>query len=243
MLTGKKQMDKSRLGRLLVNRGYITDHQLEKALVAQRNAGLMLGEYLIQQGVINEKDLERTLKHQTRHRYAAALVAMVVTPLQPMVAFAASNTANASANMTAAEQMDNFSSKHGLQALSDEDMSGVTAQGITEDIAAIMGNVQNGDNPGAIKVLKTMTNVLLPVTNMLAYDSTVEGVTYDTSKPTFQIHQDGSMELAMPTHIDKISLENLRVKGGDPSSGASFGSIYLSDISFDPSSRVIISVH
>ena len=51
MLTGKKQMDKSRLGRLLINRGYITDHQLEVALEGQRNAGLMLGEYLIQQGI------------------------------------------------------------------------------------------------------------------------------------------------------------------------------------------------
>ena len=159
-----------------------------------------------------------------------------------MVAFAASNNANASADMAAAEQMKNFSSKHGLQALSDDDMSDVSAQGITEDIAAIMGSVKGESDPDAVKVLKTMTNVFLPTSNMIAYDSTVEGVSYDTSKPVFQVRQDGKMELAMPTHIDKISLENLRVKGGNPS-GPTFGSIYISDISFDPSSKVVISVH
>jgi hypothetical protein len=243
MLASNKQMDKSRLGRLLVNRGYITDRQLEYALIAQRNAGLMLGEYLIQQGIITQKDLERTLKHQTRYRYTAAFVAMVVTPLQPMVAFAASNTANANSRLVASEQLQNFSSKHGMQPLTDDAMSDVAAQGIKEDIASIMGSANKSENPGSLKVIKTFSEVLMPITGMLAYDSKVEGVTYDMSKPVFQVHNDGSMEMALPKHIDKISLENLRVAGSNPNSKANFGSVYISDISFDPSSKVVITVH
>jgi len=268
MIAGKKQLDKSRLGRLLVNRGYITERQLSKALVDQKSAGMLLGEYLIAQGTLTEKDLERTLRHQTRYRYAAAFVAMVVAPLQPAIAFAASSPAKGDTNFTAAEQMAGFNSGHRMKALTDETMSGISgqgvvsnfnathhlkaltdeamsdisAQGITQDVAAIMGNVKNGRNPDAIKVIKTLSNIMLPVTNFLTYNSTVQGVTYDKSKPVFQILAQGKMQLAFPTHIDKISLENIRVRGS-ASTAPSFGSVYINDINFSPDSKMIITVH
>jgi hypothetical protein len=93
--------------------------------------------------------------------------------------------------------------------------------------------------PDSVKVIKTLTNVFLPVTNALAWDSTVEGVVYDTSKPGFEMLEPGKMKLAFPTHIDKISLENIRVAD---STGASFGSVYISDINFSSDSSMTITV-
>ncbi len=235
----KHYIDKSRLGRLLVSRGYISDAQLETALELQRNGALRLGEVLVSQGLISARDLERTLKHQTRTRYAAALVAAVVAPMQPLVAFAASAPANATIEKTTTT-LEEFSARRGLKPLADDAMAGVSAQGLTEDVKALMGMVAGDEEKSdpTLKVAKTLTNVFVPITNHLEWDATVEGVTYDTSKPAFKLLASGKMELAFPTHIDKISLENLRVSG---SSAPSFGNVYLSDISFAPESRLIIS--
>jgi hypothetical protein len=240
--TKTKQLDKSRLGRLLVNRGYISEQQLDEALAHQRSSGQKLGEVLVCQGLLTNRDLERTLKHQTRYRYTAAFVAMVVTPLQPAIAFAATTqTSSASTDAVAAEQVNAFKSKSGLRAMDDDTLAGVSAQGITEDIQGLIQMVNDEEKPDSVKVLKNLTNVFVPVTNMLAWDSTVEGVVYDSNKPGFEILESGKMKLALPTHIDKISLENIRVAGAGPSS-ASFGSVYMSDISFSEGSHVTITV-
>lgn len=240
--TKTKQLDKSRLGRLLVNRGYISEQQLDEALTHQRSTGQKLGEVLVCQGLLTNRDLERTLKHQTRYRYTAAFVAMVVTPLQPAIAFAATTqTSSASTDAVAAEQVNAFKSKSGLRAMDDDSLAGVSAQGITEDIQGLIQMVNDEEKPDSVKVLKNLTNVFVPVTNMLAWDSTVEGVVYDSNKPGFEILESGKMKLALPTHIDKISLENIRVAGAGPAS-ASFGSVYMSDISFSEGSHVTITV-
>lgn len=243
MITAKtKQIDKSRLGRLLVNRGYISEQQLDDALSLQRTTGQRLGEVLVSQGLLTERDLDRTLKHQKRYRYTAAFVAMVVTPLQPMVSFAATTQlANASSDAIAAEQMNAFRSKTGLKSLDDDDLAGVSAQGITDDVQNLMQLVDGEQQPDAVKVLKTVTTAFVPVIDALQWDSTVEGVVYDTSKPAFEMLEPGKMKLAMPTHIDKISLENIRVAGAS-SSDPTFGSIYISDINFSSDSNMVITV-
>ena len=237
-----KQLDKSRLGRLLVNRGYISELQLNQALSQQKTTGQKLGEVLVSQGLITERDLDRTLKHQTRYRYTAAFVAMVVAPLQPIAAFAATTqVSNASTDAVAAEQMNAFKSKSGLKALDDDSLAGVSAQGITEDIQNLMTMVDDEEKPDAVKVLKNITNVFMPITNALEWDSTVEGVVYDSTKPGFEILESGKMKLALPTHIDKISLKNIRVAGAS-SSAPSFGHVYMSDINFSNDSHVTITV-
>ncbi len=243
MITAKtKQIDKSRLGRLLVNRGYISEQQLDDALSLQRSTGQRLGEVLVSQGLLTERDLDRTLKHQKRYRYTAAFVAMVVTPLQPVVSFAATTQlANASSDAIAAEQMNAFRSKTGLKSLNDDDLAGVSAQGIAEDVQNLMQLVDGEQQPDAVNVLKTVTTAFVPVIDALQWDSTVEGVVYDASKPAFEMLEPGKMKLAMPTHIDKISLENIRVAGAS-SSDPTFGSIYISDINFSSDSNMVITV-
>lgn len=240
--TKTKQLDKSRLGRLLVNRGYISEQQLDEALSHQRSTGQKLGEVLVCQGLISERDLERTLKHQKRYRYTAAFVAMVVTPLQPAIAFAATTqTSSASTDAVAAEQLDAFKSKSGLKSLDDDLLAGVTAQGLSEDIQGLMQMVNDEEKPDSVKVLKNLTNVFMPVTNLLAWDSTVEGVVYDSNNPGFEMLEPGKMKLALPTHIDRISLKNIRVAGAGPTT-PSFGNVYMSDINFSEGSNVTITV-
>ncbi|MEH6563463.1 MAG: pilus assembly protein PilB, partial [Marinobacter sp.] len=87
--------EKSRLGRLLVNRGYLSEDQLDDGLRLQRDSGKRLGEVFIAAGWITERELGRVLKHQSRYRSAAAMVTMVALPFQPLVTFAASNSASA----------------------------------------------------------------------------------------------------------------------------------------------------
>ena len=50
-----------RVGDALIEEGAITPKQLEKALAEQKTTGLMLGELLVAQGVINSTVLTRTL--------------------------------------------------------------------------------------------------------------------------------------------------------------------------------------
>lgn len=88
--------EKSRLGRLLINRGYLSEGQLDEALLLQRETGQRLGEVLIAAGWVTDKELHRVLKHQARYRNAAALVTMVTLPFQPLVSLAAGNTSAAS---------------------------------------------------------------------------------------------------------------------------------------------------
>lgn len=79
-------LEKSRLGRLLVNRGLISESQLDDALDNLHDSGQRLGEFLVAQGLISEKDLASTLARQKRTRYVAAFFAAVLAPLQPLMA-------------------------------------------------------------------------------------------------------------------------------------------------------------
>ena len=147
MVNRNEQIAKSRLGRLLVNRGYITEQQLDEALVLQASENLMLGEVLIQKGWISEKDLARTLKQQSRYRYTAAFVAMAAAPFQPMVAFAASPAAalpvtRASTSSISQDQLGKFS---GMQMLDDEALAGVNARGFGPIPGMGISMIQNAD--------------------------------------------------------------------------------------------------
>lgn len=95
-------IEKSRLGRLLVNRGHISEVQLKEALVGAHAQGLRLGEYLVEQGAISNAVLQQVLKRQKRARKYSAMLALILAPLQPMFAFGATTvkTESVSASQT-----------------------------------------------------------------------------------------------------------------------------------------------
>jgi hypothetical protein len=266
MAKQQDQLAKSRLGRLLINRGYISESQLDEALQMQSDQNMMLGEVLIAQGWITSKELKRTLKHQSRYRYTAAFVALVAAPFQPMVAMAASPltlpiAAQASTNTElSTKQMGTFG---GMQMLDDEELAGVNAQGFgAMPIGMAMGFGQNADAVAAgfqhkyqdndefeeqddEQVAYELADTVLtmaglgPIGNMIDADITIEGLKYQEGRAPIEILEGGKMKFYMPTEIARISMENMRVKGN--TSGPTLGDIYMSDIKYHPDSNYIVS--
>ncbi len=259
-----EQLAKSRLGRLLVNRGYISEAQLSEALKLQASENMMLGEVLLKQGWISEKELSRTLKHQSRYRYTAAFVALVAAPFQPMIAVAASPAAalpitNASSSQLTQAQLGKLG---GMQMLDDEALAGVNAQGFGSIPGMGISFGQNADGalagfqhkyqehedyeePEDEQIAYELADSVLtmagvgPISNLIDADISVEGVKYQDGRAPIEITEDGSMKFYMPTEIARISMENIRVKGND--SGPTMGNIYMSNIKYHPDSSYTIS--
>ena len=236
--------EKSRLGRLLLNRGYLSEEQLSEGLRRQRETGQKLGEVLVASGWITERDLNRALRHQAHYRNAAALMTMVALPFQPLVSFAAT-PAEASANTAHAGQM---MAGGGLAALTDEEMAGVAAQssaGLLERIAAVSDKTAAAttDDPlnpttiDAVEGLRLAANLFVPVLNFLDSELTVSGVYYRDGQPRFSLRDDGALTLALPERIEEIRMANIRVSGGLT---PAMGDISLRDIQFDPASRMTL---
>ncbi|MFV8570728.1 pilus assembly protein PilB [Marinobacter sp. SBS5] len=240
--------EKSRLGRLLINRGYLSESELDDALKLQRTSGQRLGEVLIASGCITEKDLIRVLKHQSRYRNTAALVTMVALPFQPLVSFASTNTDNDDAETVASAGQ--LYEGRGFAPLTEDEMSSVSGQrGIglmdrIEKVASMPGKAAdakggNADEAGldAVEGVRLAANVFVPVLSFLDSDLTISGVQYREGEERYSIRDDGAITLALPERIEEIRVENIRVAGGN---GASMGSVSIQDIRFHPDSNMTI---
>ncbi len=89
----------------MIERGYITQSHLDEGLSYASERGLQLGQALIECGHISDRQLRRALSWQRTVRTAAAGVMIVLAPLQPMVAFGATqgsvgSTSSATAQIT-----------------------------------------------------------------------------------------------------------------------------------------------
>lgn len=234
--------EKSRLGRLLINRGYLSESQLEEGLRLQHETGQRLGEVFVQSGWITERELHRVLKHQSRYRNAAALVTMAVLPFQPLISFAAGNTSNHSGDITDSGQL---YERSGFAPLNDEEMADVSGQGdqtLMERIANVSAMVGEGGGagqvePDAIEGLKLTANIFVPVLNFLDSNLTISGVHYRDDVPRYAVREDGGLTMAFPERIEQIRMDNIRVSG---SQGPSMGNIAIDNIRFHPDSRMTI---
>lgn len=234
--------ERSRLGRLLINRGYLSPVQLEEGLRLQGETGQRLGEVLVQAGWITERELFRVLKHQSRYRNAAALIAVVTLPLQPLVSFAASNGAD-SPQETSPDSGEMYRSK-GLSPLSDDDLARVAGQGdrtLAQRIAAVNamlpGSGDESQDPDVVEGIKLTAHIFVPVLSFLDSDLTIKGVHYRDDESRQQLGDDGSITLAFPERIEEIRMENIRVSGGRT---PALGNVSIHDIRFDPASRMTI---
>lgn len=241
MMAIQEHIDKSRLGRLLVHRGYITEEQLTQALQQQHDTGERLGIVLIRAGWVTEHQLKRTLRHQNHYRCAAALAAIVAVPLQPALALA-SPSAPLIEPVTASQV---FEGSSGMTALSDVQMSQIAGQR-TEQIANFAENVVGppaSNSEAEDRVLDTLNFAAMtffPVFNFLESDVTISGVEYGPDGPDHQITPDGSVSLAMPERIEDIRMDNIRVEGSPES--ASMGNLRFSNVDFSSDSRLTIRI-
>jgi hypothetical protein len=231
---------KSRLGSLLINKGLITQEQLDCALKSQLTNGLRLGEALIQQGMLTQRQLNKALKKQNRHRLWATVIAMLLGPMS-FGAFA-SQSASSESDTASSSQMSQY---QGLKALDDAELASINGQGLQSTQAALAalinqakGEATNDTHKlGALDELATLLN---PIASLLDADISIKGVKQNASKQT-TIHSDGSIELALPSEIEEIAFRNLRVKGDQ--SGSSFGDVIVSNIRFSDQSSVRVRVH
>ncbi len=251
MKTAEHRHHQSRLGRLLVDRGCISEDQLLTGLRRQRESGQRLGEVLIQSGWLSEQELHRILRHQTRYRHAIALAAMVSLPLQPLVSFA--STGLVPPNRTDSEE--SFRDGPGLVALSDEELAGVAGQGVDtfvdqiKTIATMAENVRdrpskeqpaNDRHINGMSGLKLIASTFFPVLGYLHSSLSISGVHYSSDQPRYSLAANGTLTLALPARIDEVRLEQITVNG--PGREPSMGAIRLHDIQFDPRSQMTLSV-
>ena len=64
-----RRMTKKRLGELLLQEGLINDEQLEIGLEEQQQTGELIGEILVRKGYVNESDVARTISTQFSFPY------------------------------------------------------------------------------------------------------------------------------------------------------------------------------
>ncbi|WP_020409451.1 hypothetical protein [Hahella ganghwensis] len=251
MAVHKNSLEKSRLGRLLVNRGYITESQLNEALKEQHLREMRLGELLIEKGWISEKELSRTLKHQSRYRYAAAFVAMAVTPLQPLVAFAATAPVQA----VPVKQVEHSQQRtKGLRPMDESEMGAVSAQGIQQDVVDIFTRLQEAqvdeeamkkfEEEGGldgVEVMGSIGKIFFPIANVLDADVEVEGVQIEPDRVKPLMTEDGYFNVTLPNRIERVSFNNIRPMG--QVGGATMGSVHLEGIEFSDDAYIRIRTY
>lgn len=71
----------SRLGQILIRKGYISPEQLDEAIQRSVSHDKPLGEYLIEHRMLSRWQLRRALSSQSRRRLSASLSVVLLTPV------------------------------------------------------------------------------------------------------------------------------------------------------------------
>jgi hypothetical protein len=124
-----------------------------------------------------------------------------------------------------------------MQALSDSEMSSVSAQGLNDVLQGIFANASSDDGTGTVGQL---AKLVMPVLDSLQAETSMQNVQYDTSKMTSIINADGSINVRLPSSIGELRFDNIRVAGAGASQ--SFGSVVMQDIDLSQAS-LRISLH
>jgi hypothetical protein len=70
-----------RLGSLLVRKRFISQSQLDSALIHQHTSGLQLGESLVDLNILTQKQINSALRKQSRIRLYAACITFLMAPV------------------------------------------------------------------------------------------------------------------------------------------------------------------
>jgi len=82
MAVSHQVLQRSRLGKIVVERKWVTEEQLELAVQRQQISGERLGEALVALGFVTQRQVDRALRKQTNVRAVAMLAALMVAPFQ-----------------------------------------------------------------------------------------------------------------------------------------------------------------
>ena len=233
---------KSRLGLLLVRKRLITEQQLDDALKVQLKTSKRLGEVLIEQGILTPKQLQKALKKQSRYRFIAAFIAMILGPMS-FGAFASQSNSTQTSDQTSSSQVNHY---QGLKALDDDSLADISGQGLNSPeqafsnlLASAQGVAVDHENElSELGPLNDLMSALNPISSMFDSDVSIKGVKYNSSKPRQIINEDGSIEFSLPEEIEEIAFKNMRVKGADTQN--SLGDIIISNVRFSDQSSITI---
>lgn len=219
----KNYQARTQLGQILVKKNLISAEQLAKAIDHQARTGKRLGDILAEWGVITQQHVTAALRTQRNFRLAAAMAAALLAPLQTHAV-----TPVASAYL--AQRLTEQSKQSNLVPLTDEDLDGISAQGLDRTLLELISRHAKG-NDGKV-VLGDLAKLMVPVLGFLDADKSMKDVVYDAEKASAVVHPDGSITLRLPSSIGELTFNNIRPRGAD---GPSFGSVTLSRIEFNNS--------
>ena len=183
-----------------------------------------LGETLIEQGLLSERQLKKALKKQTNLRLAATLVAALLSPFQ--MASADIQRMQPPAAMSRQELPKN------LRPLTDVEMSNVNAQGLNESLEGLFLKAEGGDGLAAVKQL---AKLVMPVLDSLEAETSMSDVRYETGKTQSTLNPDGSVNLRLPSSIGEVRFDNIRIAPREQT----FGSVSLQQIDLSQASLKI----
>lgn len=234
MATIQTVRDRSRLGQLLVEKGIISDTQLNQAIAQQQQSGQRLGEILTEWNLASQRQINSVLRKQKKLRLLAAVVTTLLGPLQ---AFAAAPAAPTEISSSSEEQASSSNPRlaRGLQPLNDDEMGGVSARGI--DHNSLLALAKNSKD----ETLKDLVKLMNPVLQMFDADTSMKNVVYDAENAKTRINKDGSVTLSLPSSIGELNINNIRVHGD--THGASFGNIQFSNIDLRGTTITISTRH
>lgn len=232
-MTSLHKQQQSRLGQILVKKNLISQEQLSQAISHQNSTGKRLGDILTEWNVISHHHVQSALGVQRKLRIAASIVTAMLAPLH---AYASTPVPNAMT--TQGDTVQKPSSK--MMALSDDDMAGVSAQGLNEKLLEIVSDA--GRSKDGAEVLGTIAKVFNPILGFLDSDTTVSGVVYDPARSKAVINPNGSITLPMPVSIAEVRIANIRPVAVGGVGGPSMGTITLRDIQFN-NTKVTLSLH
>lgn len=215
----------SRLGQILVKKKLISHEQLKKAIDRQASTGERLGDILTGWNVVTNQHIQAALRAQRNLRLAASLVTAMIAPLHAY--------ASAPEPVIRSVQQDFAENpKKTMTAMTEDDLDGVSAQGLNNELLEIVRNKDNDKNSG-VEVLGKMAKLMNPLLAFLDADTSMKDVVYDPNKAAAVVNADGSITLSMPSSIGEISFKNIRPVAAGGVGGPSMGSITLRDIQFN----------
>ncbi|MGY0218144.1 hypothetical protein ACWJJH_12305 [Endozoicomonadaceae bacterium StTr2] len=211
---------KSRLGRILVNKGYVSESELDKAIVEQQTSGKRLGEVLVDTGIVSRWQLRRALSRQTRLRFAASLAVALLNPIQLV-----------HGDSTTAE----FETPY-----ADSDMNEWEDGPLLPEQKLARSKVEENlaHDETSIRVASQLVKMVMPVLNQLESGyHTPEGerkhdIDYDVDDAKAEIHPDGRIRLSIPSTVGMLRFDNIRLSGVAAYNG---GAISLSEVDLSES--------
>jgi len=229
---------RSRLGRLLVERGIITEAQLHQAIARQSASGGRLGEVLVELQFATQRQIDSVLRKQHNIRLVASVFAVLMTPLYAMGAGPARQQTEITA-LSAADQAADQATRRGMTPLDDEAMSEVSGQGI--DVQGLLQASQQqqlgGSSSAGLQALGEIAKTLNPLLAMLDYNMSIKGVVNGPDGGV-TLNQDGSVTMNLDMSIAELDFSDIRVKG-TPSDGPSLGSVTIHNIELTGTSVTI----